>query len=142
MTPKRWFVLESNGAIETAILDRIASRVWASGARPEEVGGEPVVADDTTHPEAVRRDSISKLTIESNPPGAEVLIDGKSYGRTPATVSLPPGSRYVVLRRDGYNTWSRELQAKPAESMTISADLKPLEETPNVIVVKPTKKLE
>jgi len=39
-----------------------------------------------------------ELTVDSTPPGASVIIDGKDRGRTPLSLSLPPGSYDVELR--------------------------------------------
>jgi PEGA domain len=40
-----------------------------------------------------------KLTVESRPAGAEVVIDGQRRGTTPATISVAPGSHTLVVRR-------------------------------------------
>jgi PEGA domain-containing protein len=40
-----------------------------------------------------------ELTVESTPAGASVLIEGKDRGRTPVSLTLPPGSYEVELRR-------------------------------------------
>jgi hypothetical protein len=80
------------------------------------------------------------LTIESSPAGSEVIIDAQPSGVAPLTVKLTAGSHYIVLRKDGFATWTRDVEAKPGESMTISADLKRIEETPSVIVVKPASR--
>ena len=40
-----------------------------------------------------------KLTIESRPAGAEIVIDGQRQGLTPATIMVPPGSHTLVVRR-------------------------------------------
>lgn len=78
------------------------------------------------------------LTIEATPIGTEVIIDSKTFGPAPVMVKLTAGQHYIVLRKDGFVTWTRDVDAKPGESTTLSADLKPIEETPNVIVVKPS----
>ena len=41
------------------------------------------------------------LVVESSPPGAQVEIDGKQRGTTPAALELPPGSHEVALTRRG-----------------------------------------
>jgi hypothetical protein len=38
------------------------------------------------------------LDLKSDPAGAEIAVDGKSYGRTPGTVSLPAGQHQLTLR--------------------------------------------
>jgi hypothetical protein len=41
------------------------------------------------------------LAINTNPPGAQVTIDGQSRGLTPVSVSLPPGAHTVVVQGHG-----------------------------------------
>lgn len=43
----------------------------------------------------------SQLTIESDPAGVEVFIDGRAAGRSPVQLSVAPGARTIELRRDG-----------------------------------------
>ena len=54
------------------------------------------------------------ITIDSNPSGASVLIDGIEMGRTPATFPLKRpglGSKTVMLRMEGYEPRTFELQS-------------------------------
>ena len=45
-----------------------------------------------------------RLTINSNPPGARVLLDGEEVGETPTSVDFTHyGTREVVLQKDGYD---------------------------------------
>jgi hypothetical protein len=41
------------------------------------------------------------LSINTNPPGAEVVVDGQSSGVTPVTLTLKPGAHNVELRGGG-----------------------------------------
>lgn len=51
------------------------------------------------------------VTINSNPSGADIVIDGKSYGRTPATINIEPKNYNVVLTKEGYGTAQLKLEA-------------------------------
>src|SRR5207244_12279487 len=42
------------------------------------------------------------LRLSSDPPGATVVVDGRPRGRTPVTLGVPPGSRTVLLHKDGW----------------------------------------
>ncbi|HSG69044.1 MAG TPA: PEGA domain-containing protein [Planctomycetaceae bacterium] len=55
-----------------------------------------------------------RMTIESNPPGALVLVDGKERGYTPVSLDFTYyGTREVTLIKDGYET-----QTFPAKLQT------------------------
>src|SRR5207248_991377 len=41
------------------------------------------------------------LRVETMPDGALVEIDGRTHGRTPASLALAPGAHTLRLRRDG-----------------------------------------
>lgn len=43
----------------------------------------------------------SQLTIESDPPGVAVFVDGRAAGLSPVQLSVSPGPRTIELRRDG-----------------------------------------
>lgn len=54
-----------------------------------------------------------RLTVNSNPPGARVLLDGEEVGETPTSVDFTHyGTREVVLQKDGYETL-KTLQTVP-----------------------------
>jgi hypothetical protein len=80
-------------------------------------------------PPPLRVALVATLTVQSNPPGAEVIIDAKSFGSAPVTASVPSGSKYIVMRRDGFENWTKEIDAKPGESVTINGELKKIQET-------------
>ncbi len=44
------------------------------------------------------------LAINSNPPGADVFIEGRSYGRTPAVINVEPKKYIVTLTKEGYGS--------------------------------------
>ena len=41
------------------------------------------------------------LAVNSNPAGAQVVVDGQTRGTTPLTLDLPPGEHVMVLSADG-----------------------------------------
>ena len=55
-----------------------------------------------------------KLTLDSTPPGAQVVVDGQRIpGRTPVIVKVSPGSRHrVEFSLEGYRTEKREITDK------------------------------
>ncbi len=50
-----------------------------------------------------------KFTLESNPVGADILIDGVSFGKTPNTIPLTREKHKITLSMAGFQTWEREV---------------------------------
>jgi len=54
------------------------------------------------------------LFLKSSPPGAQVFINGKEKKITPKLISrLIPKTYAIVLSKDGYQTWEKNLEVKP-----------------------------
>ncbi len=60
------------------------------------------------------------LAIQTTPAGLEVLIGGVSAGRTPLSVSLPPGSHLVQIGSEGQR---RDLEVNMTSGATIQHNL-------------------
>lgn len=50
-----------------------------------------------------------KFTLESNPSGATITIDGIEVGQTPKTITLTRRKHAVTLSLTGYQTWERDV---------------------------------
>lgn len=55
------------------------------------------------------------LTVDTQPPGAELLIDTVSRGTAPLTVAIEPGSHLVTVRRSGFERQVRVTVAPGAQ---------------------------
>ena len=54
------------------------------------------------------------MTIRSDPPGAQVLVDGEKVGHTPASVDFTYyGTREITLVKPGYETLSVFQRIRP-----------------------------
>ena len=73
------------------------------------------------------------VSVDSNPAGAEVFVDGQSRGMTPITLSLSPGTHALELRRRGA---SREisLDVKAGEQLSQQIDLSNIRAVGTLIV--------
>ena len=64
------------------------------------------------------------LKVQSTIPNAEVFLDGSSLGRAPVDRDdLDPGKHYVVVHRDGYTDFKREVMLVENQSVALVADL-------------------
>src|SRR5262249_22024539 len=64
------------------------------------------------------------LKVQSTVPNAEVFVDGSSLGRAPVDRNdLDPGKHYVVVHRDGYTDFKREVFLNENQYVALVADL-------------------
>jgi hypothetical protein len=67
------------------------------------------------------------LVVNSTPPGAEVVIDGKSTGRvTPVQFAIEKGSHTVLLRKQGYLEETVTTDLGPGQNFQYSPSLRAL----------------
>lgn len=66
------------------------------------------------------------VAVSSDVIGAEVFVDGKSYGPVPVNdVVLPPGDHLVRMRREGYEEQTSNLAVKAGRDYTVRMSLTP-----------------
>ena len=63
--------------------------------------------------------SWAPVSVNSSPAGAEVLVDGRVLGQTPAELELTAGDRNIELRLAGYNSWRREIRVVADEPLVL-----------------------
>lgn len=56
-------------------------------------------------------DKTVDVSISSLPAGADIIVDGRNYGKTPRVVKLEPRNREVLLVKNGYGTARLKLEA-------------------------------
>jgi hypothetical protein len=75
-----------------------------------------------------RADAVGRVTIESRPSGATIIVDGVARGHTPATIELAPGRHELALERSGYGRVQRRVATVADVRETWSVELVPREE--------------
>ncbi len=70
-------------------------------------------------------DGVGTIIISSTPDGAEIFVDGKFHGNTPATLRLPAGSHAILLKFPGRADWKRTLEVLKSSKVTLRATLDP-----------------
>ena len=67
-----------------------------------------------------------KLTINTDPDGANIIVDGTFVGQTPLTLDLSPDKHHVVqISKAGYEKTNRKVQIASAASTQLNVNLKP-----------------
>jgi PEGA domain-containing protein len=65
----------------------------------------------------------AKLQLESNPPGADIEVDGSFVGNTPSDVQVADGEHTVAVKKAGYKDWERKLKVSSGSSVHLNAEL-------------------
>jgi hypothetical protein len=68
--------------------------------------GAPVVSNGT-------------LAISTTPKGAQVSVDGESYGAAPVSVELPLGDHRVTVSADGFKSTSKSVKLQTTKVVTV-----------------------
>lgn len=84
--------------------------------------------EEAAKPEIAPRLSSSRLevsvvTITSNPTGAEIELDGKFLGNTPAEVPLTAREWTIRITKAGFQPWERKLLVLPQAKQNVTVDL-------------------
>jgi hypothetical protein len=96
-------VWQAGNDIETVQLDQLRFNIRPAAGRP--VGN-------------------ARLTINSNPPGAVVRVDGTERGQTPLTLTdLTAATHEIVLTREGYLENKRSVAVRAGEENSVTVDL-------------------
>jgi S1-C subfamily serine protease len=69
------------------------------------------------------RPGFGTITITSEPDGAEIYVDEKFVGNTPAKLKLPAGSHNIVLKCRDHAGWKRSLEVFKDSQVNLKADL-------------------
>jgi hypothetical protein len=74
------------------------------------------------------------LSVQSDPPNANVLVDGAVVGRTPFQGELAPGEHAVAVEMEGRMREERKVQAREGRDASVSFALAALPKTPALAV--------
>lgn len=72
------------------------------------------------------RPAPARLTVQSQPSGASVTIDGRAAGETPLAIELPPGAHDLTLSAAGHAASRKKISLAAGVSEIVSIDLLPL----------------
>ena len=85
----------------------------------------PQKPQDAAVPAVAVANLASSLAIQSDPPGADIEVDGAFVGNTPSTLNLNSGNHQVVVRKKGFADWTRTLNVTGG-NISLNATLDPL----------------
>ena len=64
-----------------------------------------------------------EIDVETNPPGVEVLIDGKSYGPSPVRATVPAGDHSYTVKRPGAEPYQSTFTMRSGAVLTKKLNL-------------------
>jgi hypothetical protein len=67
------------------------------------------------------------VNVSSNPPGADVLLDGNFVGNSPAALRLSAGKHTITVKMNGYADWTREISVQSASEVQLTATLEKIQ---------------
>jgi len=80
---------------------------------------EEAKTDTKPQPEAAK----GVLNLTSNPPGADVNLDGDFVGNAPSVLKLVPGKHTITVKLAGYKDWTREINVQSGSEVQLNAIL-------------------
>jgi len=63
------------------------------------------------------------VNISSNPPGADVLLDGDFVGNAPSSLKIASGKHTVTVKMSAYKEWSRSISVQSGSEVQLTANL-------------------
>jgi len=67
------------------------------------------------------------LLVVNSFPWSTVHVDGKDMGFTPKKIKLQVGTHQLLLKREGYRDWEKEITVKQGEETRIFVELQPIQ---------------
>jgi hypothetical protein len=77
-----------------------------------------------------------QLVVNSDPAGADVMLNGISKGTTPITIErIPTGSTTLEIHTEGYERYRETIKLTAGESQTIDCELEPIPACLRVVTI-------
>jgi PEGA domain len=73
-------------------------------------------------PSSVASVQQSSITVDSSVPNCDIEVDGNFMGNTPSTLNLAPGKHQIVVKKVGFQDWSRSMLVASG-SVRLSAEM-------------------
>jgi PEGA domain len=85
---------------------------------------DSVAASNT--PQSAAPEAFGTVAISSDPGGAEIFVDDKSSGNTPAILKPPAGSHAILLKFPGHADCRRTREVLKCSKVSLGASLEPI----------------
>lgn len=127
----QWFVPEGRNVTAAPVAAPVASPVAAPAAVAPATSAPPAAPAAVAAPSAApvqapvvsATQATSRVSIQSDPTGAEIYLDGQMVGSTPSTLMIPTGSHQFRVHAPGHADWARTVNILAGSEITLSASL-------------------
>ena len=92
-----------------------AAELRAAASAPAPAQLVPVAAVTSSPQSAV-------ISVDASAPNCDIEIDGNFMGSTPSTINLAPGKHVIVLKKNGYQDWTRTMTVTSG-AIRVNADM-------------------
>jgi hypothetical protein len=107
----------------TAILKHWVEHAAELKAAPSTTSqSAPVVIANGATPTVAAAVQQSSIAVDASVPNCDIEVDGNFMGSTPSTLNLAPGKHEIVVKKTGYQNWSRTMMVASG-SVRLSADM-------------------
>ncbi len=105
---------------------------------------QKLTVTESTEITATLPEDVYELAIASNPSGGQVFINGVERGMTALVVKMKPGAYTILIEKEGYHPWTREIAVNSNQSITatLTATTEPAPVAEKPEVAKPEVKKE
>ncbi len=101
----------------------VGVRADVTKGKGEENAGKEKSAESKAAPNIPSEPAKGGVNVSSDPPGADVSVDGEFVGNCPAALKLAPGTHTVTVKMSGYKDWSREITVQSGSEVQLTANL-------------------
>jgi hypothetical protein len=96
--------LSVGGSVQDACTAILAH--WGAHASELRTVAAPVV-DNAIGASTHAAVTATAISVDANAPNCDIEVDGNFVGNTPSTINLAPGKHEIVVKKTGYQDWSR-----------------------------------
>jgi hypothetical protein len=93
-------------------VETVTAKKEEEGKKPEGAAGAP--AEGAT----------GLVKVTSQPEGADIWVDSAFVGNAPAQLKLAPGKHRILVLKEGYRNWEKEITVMAGSELTINTSLK------------------
>jgi S1-C subfamily serine protease len=118
---RRFYPALSAPAVSTADSSTHPSDSPAAASSPSPDAALVSESTVSSTPATVSPEGFGQLTITSDPDSAEIFVDGKFVGNTPATLKLAAGPHLFLLKSPSHPDYSRTVEVPKSSKLTLKA---------------------